>query len=195
MREMCALLTRDRRVVPEVGRYAVDGPRTAVEFVVHHLRGAQVRGRFADVAGQIMVAEEPEDSHVEVEIRAASLDTGNRLRDRHLRSSAFLDVSRYPTIRFRSTAVRPSPAAAWEVVGGLTVRDITRPVQLRVDLSSVDPSTDVDGLALCAAGDLNRKDFGVTWNRVLETGGFLLGNAVHAELRVVATPVGPEWVR
>ena len=105
-RTVSILRSRDDRLVPVPGVYEIDGTHTSVEFVARHLMITKVRGRFSDVRGRITVAEEPEDSHVEVEIGTASLSTGNDDRDTHLRSGDFFDVERYPTITFRSTAVR-----------------------------------------------------------------------------------------
>jgi polyisoprenoid-binding protein YceI len=112
-RAVSVLRTHDDRLIPFAGVYEIDGTHTAVEFVARHLMITKVRGRFKDAGGQITIAEEPGDSHVEVEIGAASLDTGNNDRDAHLRSADFFEVERYPTITFRSTSVRWLPAAAW----------------------------------------------------------------------------------
>ena len=105
-RTVSILRTRDDRVIPVPGGYDIDGAHTSVEFIGRHLMITKVRGRFSDVSGRITIAEEPEESHVEVEIGAASLSTGNDDRDTHLRSADFFDVERFPTISFRSTAVR-----------------------------------------------------------------------------------------
>jgi polyisoprenoid-binding protein YceI len=178
-------------LIPVAGVYEIDGTHTAVEFVARHLKIATVRGRFRDIAGRITIAEEPEDSHVEVEIGAASLDTGNNVRDAHLRSADFFEVERYPTIRFRSTSVRALPDAAWEMVGDLTIRDTTRPVSLQVGFDGADVSPLGDErIGFSAATEVNREDFGLTWNGALETGGVLVGKTVRIELAVqaIATP-------
>ena len=132
-RAVSVLRTQDDRVIPVAGVYEIDGAHTSVEFVGRHLMITKVRGRFSDVRGKITIGEEPQDSHVEVEIGATSLNTGNADRDAHLRSADFFDVERYPTITFRSTAVTAQPDATWELVGDLTVRDTTREVSLQVD--------------------------------------------------------------
>src|SRR5438309_3104806 len=119
-RTVSVLRTRDDRLIPVAGVYEIDGAHTSVEFVGRHLMITKVRGRFSDVRGQITIAEEPEDSHVEVEIATASLSTGNDDRDAHLRSGDFFDVEHHPTITFRSTAVYALPDATWEVAGALT---------------------------------------------------------------------------
>src|SRR4051794_36386280 len=132
-RTVSVLRTHDDRLVPVAGVYDIDGAHTSVEFVGRHLMITKVRGRFSDVRGRITVAEEPEDSHVEVEIGAPSLSTGSDDRDAHLKSADFFDVEQYPTISFRSTAVRARRANTWELDGDLTVRGTTRPVTLQVD--------------------------------------------------------------
>src|SRR5438105_3442035 len=101
------LRTRDDQVIPVAGVYEIDGAHTSVEFVGRHLMITKVRGRFSDVRGQITIDEDPEKSHVEVEIGVASLSTGNDDRDAHLRNADFFDVEHYPTITFASTAVKP----------------------------------------------------------------------------------------
>jgi polyisoprenoid-binding protein YceI len=186
-RTVSVLRTQDDRVIPVAGVYDIDGAHTSVEFVGRHLMITKVRGRFGDVRGRITIGEEPEDSHVEVEIGAASLSTGNDDRDAHLRSGDFFDVESYPTITFKSTAVTARPDATWQVVGDLTVRDTTRPVSLQVDFDGADVSPFGDErIGFSAATDLNREDFGLTWNVALETGGLLVGKTARIELAVQA---------
>src|SRR5437899_12610398 len=127
------LRTRDDQVIPVAGVYDIDSPHTSVEFVDRHLMITKVRGRFNDVRGQITIAEDPEKSHVEVEIGVASLSSGNDDRDAHLKSADFFDVEHYPTIAFASTAVKRLRDNTWELVGALTVRGTTKPITLQVD--------------------------------------------------------------
>src|SRR5438105_14682018 len=179
--------TYDDRQIPAAGVYDIDPAHTAVEFVGRHLMITRVRGRFNDVRGRITIAEEPENSHVEVEIGVASLSSGNDDRDTHLKSADFFDVEHYPTIAFASTAVRPLRDNTWELVGDLTVRDTTKPVTLQVDFDggAASPMGD-ERIGFSAATDINREDFGLTWNVTLETGGLLVGKAVRVELAVPA---------
>jgi polyisoprenoid-binding protein YceI len=190
-RTVSVLRTHEDRLVPVAGVYDMDAAHTSVEFVGRHLMITKVRGRFSDVRGQITIAEEPEDSHVEVEIGAASLSSGNDDRDNHLKSADFFDVEKFPTIRFRSTAVKALHDDTWELDGDLTVRDVTRPVTrpvtLQVDFDGADVSPFGDErIGFSAATDINREDFGLTWNMALETGGVLVGKTARIELSVQA---------
>src|SRR5438067_2279376 len=122
------LRTRNDQVIPAAGIYEIDGAHTSVEFVGRHLMITKVRGRFNDVRGQITIGDEPEKSHVEVEIGVTSLSSGSDDRDGHLRSADFFDVEHYPTITFVSTSVTPLRDNTWELVGDLTVRGTTKPI-------------------------------------------------------------------
>src|SRR5258708_33959105 len=108
-RTVSVLRTHDDRLIPVAGVYDIDGPHTAVEFVGRHLMITKVRGRFNDVRGRITIAEEPENSHVEVEIGVATVSTGNDDRDAHLKSGDFLDAEPYPAVPFSSPSVQPRP--------------------------------------------------------------------------------------
>ncbi|MEA3078147.1 MAG: hypothetical protein QOF60_3055 [Actinomycetota bacterium] len=186
-RTISVLRTHDDRLIPAAGTYAIDKPHTSVEFVGRHLMITKVRGRFDDVRGQITIAEDPVDSHVEVEIGVASLSSGNDDRDAHLKSADFFDAEHYPTIAFASTSVRPLRDNTWEVVGDLTVRGTTKPITLQVDFDggSASPMGD-ERVGFSAATDIDREDFGLTWNVALETGGLLVGKNVRIELSVQA---------
>jgi polyisoprenoid-binding protein YceI len=186
-RTVSVLRTRDDRLIPVAGVYDIDGAHTSVEFVGRHLMITKGRGRFSDVRGRITIAEEPENSHVEVEIGAASLSSGNDDRDAHLKSGDFFDVEHYPTIVFRSTSVNALRDNTWELDGDLTVRGTTRPVTLQVDFDGADISPLGDErIGFSAAADINREDFGLTWNMSLETGGLLVGKTARIELSVQA---------
>jgi polyisoprenoid-binding protein YceI len=194
-RTVSVLRTRDDRVIPVAGVYEIDGAHTSVEFVGRHLMITKVRGRFSDVSGTITIGEEPEGSHVEVEIGTAGVSTGNDDRDAHLRSEDFFDVEHYPTITFRSTAVKALPDGAWNVDGDLTVRDTTRSVSLQVDFDGADISPIGDErVGFSAATDINREDFGLSWNVALETGGVLVGKVARIELSVEAIAVSEQAV-
>ena len=185
--QISVLRRRDDREVPVAGTYTIDPTHTSVEFVGRHLMITKVRGRLPDVSGTITIDDEPTRSHVEVEIRVATLDTGDAQRDDSLRSADFFDVEHHPTITFRSTQVEPGTSETWMVTGDLTVRGVTRPVTLEVDFDGANASPFGDErIAFSAATDVNREDWGLTWNVALETGGVLVGKKVRIELNVQA---------
>src|SRR2546427_3311251 len=181
------LRTRDDREILVAGVYEIDGAHTSVEFVGRHLMITKVRGRFSAVRGQITIDEEPTKSHVEVEIGVASVSTGNGDRDTHLKSGDFFDVEHYPTITFASTGVKPLRDNTWELAGDLTVHGTTKPVTLQVDFDGggASPMGD-ERIGFSAATEVNREDFGLTWNVALETGGLLVGKTARIELSVQA---------
>src|SRR5437879_6408734 len=191
-RTVSVLRTHDARLIPVAGVYDIDGAHTSVEFVGRHLMITKVRGRFSDVRGQITIDDEPTKSHVEVEIGVASVSTGNGDRDAHLTSGDFFDVEQYPTITFASTGVKPLRDNMWEVVGDLTVHGTTKSVTLHVEFDggSASPMGD-ERIGFSAATEVNREDFGLTWNVALETGGFLVGKSVRIELAVQAIAANP----
>jgi polyisoprenoid-binding protein YceI len=172
--------------LPAAGTYAIDASHSAVGFVARHLMVTKVRGQFTDVTGTIEIAEEPERSSVDVVIAAASIDTRSADRDGHLRSPDFLDVERFPELRYRSTGVRGN-GRQWQLEGELTVRDVTRTVVLDVEFegSAVDPWGG-NRISFTAKGEVDREDFGITWNQALETGGVLVSKKVQIELDVQA---------
>jgi polyisoprenoid-binding protein YceI len=180
----------DDRVVPEPGTYEVDPSHSSVEFLARHLMITKVRGRFTGFKGNIVVAEEPVSSSVDVEIDASSIDTGDAKRDEHLRSADFLDVANYPTMTFRSTGVKPA-GDRWKVTGDLTIRGVTRPVTLDVEFdgASVDPWGN-QRIGVSARGEVDREEWGLTWNVALETGGVLVSRKIVIELAAEAVRQG-----
>src|SRR5437016_6534208 len=181
------LRTHDERVIPVPGVYEIDGAHTSVEFVGRHLMITKVRGRFSDVRGQITIDEEPTKSHVEVEIGVRSVSTGHDDRDAHLKSADFFDAEQYPTITFASTRVKPLRDDTWQLVGDLTVHGTTKSVTLQVDFDGGGASPFGDErVGFSATTDINREDFGLTWNVALETGGVLVGKSARIELAVQA---------
>jgi len=172
--------------LPEPGTYALDPSHTTVEFVARHLMISKVRGRFTDVSGEIHVAEVPEESSVEVTIDAASIQSGDDRRDEHLRSPDFFDVERFPQITFRGTNVE-AVGDEWLLHGDLTVRDVSRPVTLHVEFEGATTTPwGEDRIGFSAWTELDREDFGLTWNQALETGGVVVGKKVRIELGLEA---------
>ena len=171
--------------------YAIDKAHSEVTFQVRHLL-TKVRGRFSDFAGTVRFDEErPEHSSVSFTVDAITIDTNNTDRDQHLRSDDFFAVDRYPTITFASSRIGRTNEDTYDVSGTLTIRGVAREITLPVTFlgAASDPwgharagfETDVT---------INRKDFGLTWNAALETGGFLLGDDVRISLsfQAIAEP-------
>jgi polyisoprenoid-binding protein YceI len=175
-------------VVPAPGVYDLDQAHTTVEFVARHLMITKVRGRFAQFSGSINVAEVPEESSVEVTIDAASINTSQDQRDEHLRSADFFDAEKYPTLTFKSTSVQ-SDGDSWKVTGDLTVRDVTRPVVLDVEFDGANTTPwGTQAIAFSAQTEIDREEWGLTYNQALETGGVVVGKKVRIELNVEANP-------
>lgn len=186
MAEGVAVRTVQDQTVPEAGTYEIDGSHTVVEFVVRHLGLAKVRGRFNEFSGTVTIADQIEDSHVEAKIDAGSIDTRNDDRDNHLRSGDFLDVEKYPTLELNSTGLRRE-GANWLLDGELTVRGETRPVTFDIEFEggARDPWGGIR-VGFTATTEVNREDWGLTWNQALETGGWLVGKQVKIELSAEA---------
>ena len=148
---------------------------------------SKVRGKFADVTGSITVAENPLDSEVEVVIKAASIDTGVADRDNHLRSADFLDVENYPELTFKSTRVIKQDGAEFVLAGDLTIRGVTREVELDIEYHGVANSPwGQQVIGFSATTELDREEFGMTWNAALETGGVVVGKKLKVEIEVEA---------
>jgi polyisoprenoid-binding protein YceI len=174
----------DGRVVPEVGVWEIDPSHQAFEFIARHLM-AKVRGRFPGVSGAATIAEVPEDSTLEIEIDANSIDTKDETRDAHMRSDDFFGVEEHPTISFRSTAVRPGEGDnEWKVDGDLTIKGTTRPVTVDVEFlgAGLDPWGNKRIGFSGVVPEVDREQWGLVWNSPLESGGFLLGKTVRLEI-------------
>lgn len=179
--------------VPGPGTYTFDPAHTEVGFWARHLMVAKVRGRFSGVSGTVEVGETPEASSIDVLIDAGSIDTRNDGRDEHLRSPDFLDVERFPHLRFRSTKVERTGERTGLIHGELTIRDVTLPVILDAEFNgvSVDPMGNPHA-GFSATAEIDREAFGITWNMALETGGVLVGRTVKIELEVELVPAAAQ---
>src|SRR5688572_1291917 len=177
----------DGTEVPAPGRYELDPSHSHVGFSVRHLMVSKTKGRFADVLATIVIAEDPLQSSVEVEIPVASVDTRDETRDGHLRSADFFDAENHPTVRFRSTEVTPAGKGRWTVEGELTVRGVTLPVPLDVvfEGGARDPWGS-SRIGFTAHAEVDREAFGLTWNQALETGGVLVGKQVKIDIEAEA---------
>lgn len=171
---------------PTAGVWQIDQSHSDLRITARHLMVAKVRGTFADFAGTIVVADDPTESTVEFEAKAASITTGTADRDAHLRSQDFLDADQYPLITFTSTALAPA-GDRWKLSGDLTIRGITKPVTF--DMAFEGEMTDPYGntkAAFNAVGEIERKDWGLTWNVPLEGGGVLVSEKLKLEFDVEA---------
>jgi polyisoprenoid-binding protein YceI len=167
--------------------YPIDPAHSGAHFTVRHMMITNVRGGFRNVKGTVVCdPENPANSSVEAEIDASSIDTREAQRDTHLRSADFLDVEKFPTITFRSTAVAKAGEGEWKVTGDLTIHGVTRAVVLNVEgpaPEGKDPWGNTRSGA-SATTKIKRSDFGLTWNAALETGGLLVGDEVKIELEL-----------
>jgi polyisoprenoid-binding protein YceI len=167
--------------------YAIDASHSAVEFIARHMVITKVRGRFGKFSGTLKVADGAEvPSAVAVEIDAASIDTREEQRDGHLRSGDFLDVETFPTLAFTSTAISGS-GSSFKVTGDLTILGVTKPVALEAEYEG--RGTDPWGnarISYSAKTKISRKEFGLTWNQTLETGGLLVSDEIAIELEIQA---------
>jgi polyisoprenoid-binding protein YceI len=171
--------------------WTLDPAHTAVEFAVKHMMFTTVRGRFKALSGTIHIDEQhPDRSRVEVDIDAASIDTGVADRDAHLRSADFLDVEHHPQITFRSSKVEGAHAAEgdrFRVTGQLSIRGTALEVTLDASFEGIgkDPWGG-DRAGFTAKTDIDRREWGLKWNQALETGGVLVANTVKIEIEAQA---------
>ncbi len=167
----------------------IDPVHTTVEFSVRHMMISNVKGQFEKLSGTITAnGTDPNSVQVNVTIDAASINTRVDKRDAHLKSPAFLDVAKYPTITFKSTKIEPAGEGKWKMTGDLTIHGVTKSVVLDVDGPTA-PIKDPYGKTRAGASattKINRKDFGLTWNQPLETGGVLVGDEVAISIEVEA---------
>lgn len=164
------------------GTWAFDEAHTKVGFVARHLMVSKVRGHFESFDSSVEVAEDLDESRIEVALDAASITTGSNDRDQHLRSADFLDVENHPKLIFRSTDIRQD-GETWKVTGDLTIRGETRPITF--DVTYEGAATDPWGnehIGFSAYTTMTREDWGLTWNAQLEGGGWLVSKDVELEI-------------
>jgi polyisoprenoid-binding protein YceI len=169
--------------------YTIDSTHTVVHFSVRHLMVSHVRGEFAKTTGTLSFdPDNPTASSVEATIDVSSIQTRDAQRDGHLKSADFLDVEKFPTITFKSTSVKPSGNGG-EVTGDLTIHGVTRPITLEVEgpVPEIKDPWGMHRVGGSATGKLSRKDFGLTWNAALETGGVMVGDEVKISIEFEAT--------
>jgi polyisoprenoid-binding protein YceI len=180
-----AAATRDFEglVIPAAGTYQLDAAHKRVGFVARHMMVSKVRGEFAEATATITVAEDPLQSSVTATIQAASITTGQNDRDNHLRSGDFLESEKYPVLTFVSTAVKSHDGNEFVLVGDLTIKDVTKQVELEVEYEGAARSPyGFDVFGFSASTEIDREEFGLTWNAALEAGGVMVGKKVKIEI-------------
>jgi polyisoprenoid-binding protein YceI len=176
-------MTQFEGLVP--GTWKVDPTHTDLGFTVRHLI-SKVRGTFEEFEGEIVIADNPLESTAHATIQLNSINTGTAQRDDHLRSSDFFEVDQHPVMTFQTTGVR-AEAASFVVTGDLTVKDVTRPVELDVEYLGVGPDPwGGTRVGFEATAKINRKDFGVDFNIPLEGDKFVIGDQVSIHLQIEA---------
>jgi polyisoprenoid-binding protein YceI len=167
--------------------WKLDPVHSVAEFKVKHMMISNVKGQFTGISGALNLDESNiEKSRVEASLDASTINTRDAQRDTHLRSPDFFDAEKFPTLSFRSTAVKRAGAGELAVTGDLTIHGVTRQVVFQVEGPTA-PAKDPWGntrVGLSAVAKINRKDFGLTWNATLETGGILVGDEVTITLDV-----------
>lgn len=178
--------------LPAAGTWQIDPGHAEVAFVGRHFGLTKVRGRFTGVTGTVLIAADPAASSVDVTIDMASVSSGDASRDDHLRSPDFFAVEQYPRATFRSQRVElGADGGSAAVVGDLTIKGISRPVTLAVDyLGSVADPWGNERAIFSARTRIDREDWGLTWNMLLEAGGLLVSKeiAIELELELVRQP-------
>ncbi|MEW2401714.1 YceI family protein [Streptomyces sp. NPDC046862] len=173
--------------LPPPGPWTIDPVHSSVVAVAQHLGLSSVQGRFTEFGGRFEVARDTVRSRVEAVIQAASIDTGNAMRDGHLRSADFLDTDHHPEITYRSTGLTPAGRDRWTVHGRLGLHGVVRPVDL--DLAYLGTGPDPWGgirAAFRATTELHRDDFAITYNQVLQAGIAAIGATLRVELNIQA---------
>jgi polyisoprenoid-binding protein YceI len=186
-------MTATAQAAPAAGTktaWKLDPSHTIAEFSAKHLMITTVKGRITDIEGTIYTDEKDlNNSSVEATLKAVSLDTRTDQRDQHLRSADFLDVEKFPEIRFRSTRIQ-GDKQSFKLTGDLTIRDVTKPITLDVEFEgqTKDPWGG-ERVGFSATGKIDRREFGLTWNQALEAGGVVVGNDIKISLEVEAVKV------
>jgi polyisoprenoid-binding protein YceI len=169
------------------GTWVIDPVHSEVSFSVRHLMLSKVRGRFTSFDGRFVTGDDPLDSSVEATVDLSSIDTNNPDRDAHVRSADFFDVEQYPTMTYRSTGVRATDNG-FVVDGELSLHGVTRSVPLALEVEGFLPTSPFGDtrVGFTASADINRNDFGVKFNMVLDNGGVGLSEKVHITLDIEA---------
>lgn len=172
--------------------WTADKSHSMANFKVRHFT-ANVIGQFRDFDATVMMdRENPAKSSVDFTIQSTSIDTGNENRDKHLRSGDFFDVEKFPTITFKSTSIAPKGKDSFEVTGDLTMRGVTKRVTLPVTFGGFMKTQRGEKAGFEVETTLNRKDYGIVWNRALDEGGFMLSDDVKVTINLEMNKKMPE---
>jgi polyisoprenoid-binding protein YceI len=168
------------------GTWNIDPLHSEVGFSVRHMMVSKVRGKFTKFSGDLVTAENPLASSVNAEIDLSSIDTGAEQRDGHLRSPDFFDTENHPVMTYRSTGIR-AKGDGYVLDGELTLKGVTKNVPLTLELNGFGPDPYGGTRAgFTATGEINRQDFGVTWNAAMEHGGVVVSDKVNIHLEIEA---------
>ena len=166
------------------GTWTIDPVHSEVGFSVRHMMVSKVRGKFTTFEGSVTTAENPLESTVSATVDLGSIDTGNADRDNHIRSADFFEVDAHPTMTFTSTGIR-ADGGDFVLDGDLTIKGVTKPVSLDLELGGFGPDAYGGTRAgFSASGVINRRDFGVDFNAAMETGGVVVGDKVTLNLEI-----------
>ena len=167
-------------------KYVIDGAHSSVGFSVKHLGISSVKGKFREFSGFIMVDEKNlSQCSVEVEIRAASVDTDNDARDAHLKTADFFDVEKFPALTFKSTRVRKT-RSGYVATGAFSMHGVTREISIPFTGQKATDPSGKQRIGVDAGLTIDRQDYGVKWSKLMDTGGLVVGNGVKIELAVEA---------
>jgi polyisoprenoid-binding protein YceI len=169
------------------GTWTIDPVHSEIGFSVRHLMLSKVRGRFTSFHGEFVTGADPLASSVEASVDLASIDTGSPDRDAHIRSADFFDVEQYPTMSYRSTGIRPN-GDGFVVDGALSLHGVTKSVPLSLEVNGFETNTPMGDtrVGFSATTEIDRGDFGITFNAALESGGVMLANKVQVDLEIEA---------
>jgi polyisoprenoid-binding protein YceI len=170
------------QAIPAQGTWTPDVAHTHVGFVGRHLVVTKVRGQFEKYTGSVTFDGDPANSKWQLSIETASVNSGQEKRDGHLRSPDFFDAEKYPKMEFVSTKVEPAGDSELKVTGDLTIKGTTRPVELKVEVGGVTKGPMGEELPISASTEINREDWGLTWNVALEQGGWLVSPTIRVEI-------------
>lgn len=172
-------------LLPQPGHWELDPAHSSIAFTARHIGLARIHGRFTTFAGAVRIAERMEDSTMHVIIDAASIDTGLRMRDDHLRSADFLDAARFPTVEFYSERFIHRSGSRWAVAGALTLHGVSRSVTLDTQYLGLGAGMEGEQRAACrATAELHREDFTLNWQSILAHGIAAIGSNVDVALDV-----------